>query len=913
MNWQLNHFFSLTIFTFFIYTGVQAQIGKVGVNTTTPLAAFHVLDSSVLFSGATTLPGIIHQGPPPVSGQGIRMMWYPDRAAFRAGYTAGDHWDKSNVGDFSFAAGFGPKASGFISIALGDSAYAEGNYAVALGLLTKASGHISTAFGNRTVANGNSSVAFGNYSVANGQSSTAMGFDTRADGMGSVSSGENTVANGRSSTAFGFGTRASGAHSTSLGFHTIANGYASLTIGSHNDSLIAPEMTPTATSPVFIIGNGTNNFTKSNVMVVRRNGRVGIGENFPAARLHVQDSSVLFSGQYTVPSDPPPVSGAGSRMMWYPSRAAFRSGHVTGAQWDHGNVGLFSVAAGYNAVASSNSTVALGEGTLAIGGNSVAIGLQSEASGTASVALGWGVTAANQASMAFGRSTEAFGFSSTAFGYQTIASNSYATSFGYQTVASGTFSTAGGRSTTASGSSSTAFGHNTLAAGDNSTAMGLSTEASGIHSFSAGNTTLAKGGASVALGRITQANGYGSLVIGEYNDTLVAPQNVTTSTTPLFIIGNGSSTVNRTNAMIVRKDGRVGIGTNTPDNRVDISSDGTSDNAEIVLGLISNVSNRPVLQFSENTVAIPTSGMSIEYNGTGGGSDNKLHIRGTDAVRRVTIMNNGRLGIGTETPVRELSIFDIGANGDALISLETSTGGAKEMIAGVNQSTGGLFGMVTNTNLTFRTNNTTRMTITGAGNVGIGNSSPVELLHIGTGTGASIRLGSIETLEDAGGNTISSNSTLIPANDNNYDLGSSGNRWQDVWATNGVIQTSDARDKTDIVPLEESLEKIQHLQPVRYRWKDEFNPGSQIGLLAQDVEKIIPEAVRSTDLIVNEDGTYTEINTERLGLNYSMIVPVLIKAVQEQQEMINQQAEQLNQQQVLINDLVKRMERLESQ
>jgi hypothetical protein len=60
-----------------------SQTGKVGINTTTPQAMLHVNDSSVVFTGAATLP--TNPGNPPVSGVGARMMWYPDKAAFRVG------------------------------------------------------------------------------------------------------------------------------------------------------------------------------------------------------------------------------------------------------------------------------------------------------------------------------------------------------------------------------------------------------------------------------------------------------------------------------------------------------------------------------------------------------------------------------------------------------------------------------------------------------------------------------------------------------------------------------------------------------------------------------------------------------------------------------------------------------------
>ena len=58
---------------------------------------------------------------------------------------------------------------------------------------------------------------------------------------------------------------------------------------------------------------------------------VGIGTSSPIARLHVADSNVLFTGPASIPVTTtyyPPASGAGSRIMWYPQKAAFRVGFV---------------------------------------------------------------------------------------------------------------------------------------------------------------------------------------------------------------------------------------------------------------------------------------------------------------------------------------------------------------------------------------------------------------------------------------------------------------------------------------------------------------------------------------------------------------------------------------------------------
>jgi hypothetical protein len=67
----------------------------------------------------------------------------------------------------------------------------------------------------------------------------------------------------------------------------------------------------------------------SELMRIMPNGNVGIGTTNPLARLQVADSNVLFTGPASVPLSTtsfPPASGAGSRMMWYPQKAAFRVG-----------------------------------------------------------------------------------------------------------------------------------------------------------------------------------------------------------------------------------------------------------------------------------------------------------------------------------------------------------------------------------------------------------------------------------------------------------------------------------------------------------------------------------------------------------------------------------------------------------
>jgi len=108
----------------------------------------------------------------------------------------------------------------------------------------------------------------------------------------------------------------------------------------------------------------------------------------------------------------------------------------------------------------------------------------------------------------------------------------------------------------------------------------------------------------------------------------------------------------------------------------------------------------------------------------------------------------------------------------------------------------------------------------------------------------------------------------------------------DVYAASDVIayySFSDKRLKTDIKPTTDNLDKILKLEPVEYSWKDGSRDGKkEIGLIAQDVEKVVPEVVRENTRLSDDDDTlYKQVDYEHL-------VSTLIGAVQEQQKQIDE-------------------------
>lgn len=100
-------------------------------------------------NGSFYLGGQFNSGatPPPVEGPGTRLLWHPDKSAFRAGTIDGTQWDDANIGLHSLAIGENNRASGDNSVALGRYCTAAQVSAFAMGDQNTASGAASVALG----------------------------------------------------------------------------------------------------------------------------------------------------------------------------------------------------------------------------------------------------------------------------------------------------------------------------------------------------------------------------------------------------------------------------------------------------------------------------------------------------------------------------------------------------------------------------------------------------------------------------------------------------------------------------------------------------------------------------------------------------------------------------------------------
>lgn len=336
--------------------------------------------------------------------------------------------------------------------------------------------------------------------------------------------------------------------------------------------------------------------------------------------------------------------------------------------------------------------------------------------------------------------------------------------------------------------------------------------------------------------------------------------------------GNNNVNIMTLNAprLTVSGAGNVGIGTTTPAHRFHVSE------ATVVSGL-SRTLFQNTAATSRTDIEVRANGGGSLYVGTDGGSgtifgagakayiDNRsggrLSFSSSTDSEQMTLATNGNLGIGRNTPLDRLdvngsaratginlysasdanfAIMNIGRNGVSEGDFGVGAGngqGLSPVVAGdlwlkgnnsMHIGTGpgtGLF--------TISTNNGEKLRITNAGDVGIGVFTPSARLHV-VGT------------------------TLATA-----------------WTT-----TSDARLKSNIKPVTGALNSVLKLNPVSYNKKyslDANEKGNidEIGFIAQDLQKVIPEVV-----IEGKD----EFKT--LAVNYTSLIPVLVKSIQEQQELI---------------------------
>jgi hypothetical protein len=97
-----------------------------------------------------------------------------------------------------------------------------------------------------------------------------------------------------------------------------------------------------------------------------------------------------------------------------------------------------------------------------------------------------------------------------------------------------------------------------------------------------------------------------------------------------------------------------------------------------------------------------------------------------------------------------------------------------------------------------------------------------------------------------------------------------------LYATGDVVAYSDSRKKTDVITINNALEIVTNLRGVFYTKVGEEEKGRKTGVIAQEINKVLPEVV-----------TYAA-DVDEYGVAYGNIVGVLIEAIKEQQKQIEE-------------------------
>jgi hypothetical protein len=339
-----------------------------------------------------------------------------------------------------------------------------------------------------------------------------------------------------------------------------------------------------------------------------------------------------------------------------------------------------------------------------------------------------------------------------------------------------------------------------------------------------------------------------------------------------FAIGtrNGGSLIfgtADTERMRINTSGNVGIGTASPSYKLDTY--GTSGTTSLRVRDGNLTATAQILLECANTFS-GTSQAFINAVGTNGGNNSIDLLFGTSsggssASERMRITSGGNVGIGTSSPSSKLSIVKGTSDG----AIANFTGASGEEIAfGINSTENYIYTTANGKGLTFYVDDTERMRITSGGQILFGSTStPYNTALFRSSYGSN-------TYFSFGPNNNSNSWVLWNDSGSGVYLTSGNSSWSSA---------SDERLKNINSNIDNAVEKLMTLRTVNFSWKSDETNKENLGLIAQDVQKVFPQ-------IIDKNTLPNEINesTEYLGVRYVELVPVLIAAIQELKQEIDE-------------------------
>ena len=278
-------------------------------------------------------------------------------------------------------------------------------------------------------------------------------------------------------------------------------------------------------------------------------------------------------------------------------------------------------------------------------------------------------------------------------------------------------------------------------------------------------------------------------------------------------------------ALLQLGDYTNGISGDTGANALQVS-DGAGNNTSLALSTnrvgIGNTSPSAELDVSGNVIAdeyaLDQTGASSSAVAIHAPAANELAIR-TNTAERVRIDSSGQVGIGTTSPTAKLYVKGTQAEEAQIIISADNTVGEKDAILFLNATRG-----------TGNSGSNAEIRATHDGGSGLG------MLLFGTRRSPTEGITNALAIDSAG--------NVLPGTDDAQDFGSSSKRWDDIYATNTTIQSSDRELKQDIEELSEAETRVaQACKGLlrKYRWKNAVaQKGDEarihFGIIAQDLE-----------------------------------------------------------------------------
>jgi hypothetical protein len=291
-----------------------------------------------------------------------------------------------------------------------------------------------------------------------------------------------------------------------------------------------------------------------------------------------------------------------------------------------------------------------------------------------------------------------------------------------------------------------------------------------------------------------------------------------------------------------------------------------------------------------------TSGTALNMAGDTSGV---LQLATNGSTTAVTVDTSQNVGIGTTSPNYKLTFGgQTGATATPLAlrfsnDFSNGTTAASSKIFLYNDGVAGaIFGFgvgqsadiqyhagstgASNGNHRWYTNDTERMRIDSSGNVMVGTTSNFGCLFAVSKAGSDlVAFKNTSVTSNAGNWAIS-----LGAADNFILQNSNGAGVQVTWGATSWSSFSDERLKNVIGTYSDALSGVMELKPVKFTWKSDAGNKPQVGILAQSVQSVVPEAVEAVTM--NE-----EDETKYLTVRYTELIPLLTAAIQEQQTIIN--------------------------